>query len=146
MRKSKFKREICIHCENQIEDIPHLKRKHLCRTCFNKQGAKYRGVAPSRKHIRIVGERKSHSLIQALLRYGIINPMKCQVCGKVVTEGHHIDYNKPLLIEWLCHKHHCAIHFGENFNISPIDYSKNQEIIEFLEHRKNYKYNMPLQI
>lgn len=34
----------------------------------------------------------------------------CGVCGKLIVEAHHEDYNKPLKVIWLCHTHHMDLH------------------------------------
>ena len=41
---------------------------------------------------------------------GTIVPKGCEVCGSFPTEGHHTDYRKPLLVTWLCHRHHKMLH------------------------------------
>lgn len=35
----------------------------------------------------------------------------CEVCGKTIgVHAHHDDYSKPLLVRWLCARHHMQIH------------------------------------
>ena len=34
----------------------------------------------------------------------------CEKCGEIKAEAHHEDYDKPLDVVWLCHKHHREIH------------------------------------
>lgn len=34
----------------------------------------------------------------------------CEICGDVVAQAHHDDYNKPLEVRWLCVKHHREWH------------------------------------
>jgi hypothetical protein len=33
-----------------------------------------------------------------------------EVCGEVLTDAHHPDCGPPLVVEWLCRKHHVATH------------------------------------
>lgn len=53
---------------------------------------------------------------RALLRYAvkigsIIKPKKCEICEEVKPlQGHHEDYNNPLVAIWLCSKCHAKIH------------------------------------
>jgi len=35
-------------------------------------------------------------------RNGAINQQPCVMCGKEQTEAHHLDYDRPLLIVWMC--------------------------------------------
>lgn len=42
--------------------------------------------------------------------HGILKKQPCQVCGSKKSHVHHLDYTKPLLIEWLCRKHHMERH------------------------------------
>lgn len=41
---------------------------------------------------------------------GKIKPLPCQRCGAVKTFAHHLDYRRPLLIEWLCRPCHSEVH------------------------------------
>ena len=45
------------------------------------------------------------------IRYGVLVPEPCSVCGTTAKiEAHHIDYNEPLKVEWLCKAHHADVH------------------------------------
>lgn len=49
------------------------------------------------------------------IRDGKLVRQNCCVCKKIYNleikgQAHHSDYNKPLDITWLCHKHHRAWH------------------------------------
>lgn len=43
-------------------------------------------------------------------KMGRILRQPCQVCGDTNAQKHHPDYNQPLIVEWLCPKHHMAVH------------------------------------
>jgi len=48
----------------------------------------------------------SKAILSGKLKRGI-----CEVCGESNgVEGHHIDYDKPLDVQWLCFKHHREAH------------------------------------
>jgi len=38
----------------------------------------------------------------------------CEVCGEENSEAHHLDYNDPLNVLWLCKKHHREWHNGRD--------------------------------
>jgi TnpA family transposase len=40
------------------------------------------------------------------VKSGKIKKEVCEVCKNTKTEAHHTDYSKPLLVNWLCLKHH----------------------------------------
>ena len=52
----------------------------------------------------------AHSATRSAIRRGLIQPQPCAVCGDPKAEAHHPDYDRPLLVEWLCRKHHKAAH------------------------------------
>lgn len=49
-----------------------------------------------------------------------IQRLPCEVCGKLPTDGHHMDYSKPLEVVWLCRKHHKLEHGKINRKIKPL--------------------------
>ena len=53
--------------------------------------------------------RQAHALVRVALRLGSLKRGKCW-CGSLRVEAHHPDYTKPLDVEWVCRKHHRAIH------------------------------------
>lgn len=57
-------------------------------------------------------KRKARADLWKLIKAGEIRQSsRCEGCGQQgKTEGHHIDYARPLLVEWLCKKCHSARH------------------------------------
>ncbi len=58
--------------------------------------------------------RKATSKVNNAINKGLlIKPNKCNKCsnpnGRRI-EGHHMDYNKPLEVIWLCHPCHRKLH------------------------------------
>lgn len=44
----------------------------------------------------------------------LIKPERCERCGdRVLIEGHHDDYAKPLEVRWVCQRCHQRIHRHE---------------------------------
>jgi len=101
-----------------------------CRTCSSKDKHEYimseKGKAyMKRKNLkqkeymktylrdynrRYPKERKARVMLLNAIRDRRVKKMPCVVCGEVKSEGHHIDYNQPLVVIWLCKKHHRDIH------------------------------------
>jgi ribosomal protein S27AE len=51
-----------------------------------------------------------NAVYQAVKRGIIERPEACSKCGKPgKVEGHHEDYSKPLMVDWLCGECHSAI-------------------------------------
>lgn len=46
---------------------------------------------------------------------GKIKAQPCTKCGDTNAEAHHENYEKPLDVVWLCHKHHMEIHSGRAY-------------------------------
>ena len=136
-RTPKFGKGNCCKCGNKVEDVPHLKHKNICRECYHIQ---CRSRSLHHSVIKISGDPNVRRVIQHFISIGIVEPLPCQVCHSLVSCAHHPDYTKPLLIEWLCYRHHRLIHLGEFFDVLPVDYSKDDEVREFCANRKNYKH------
>ncbi len=47
----------------------------------------------------------------AILR-GELTREPCATCGKEQGEAHHLDYEQPLMIVWLCEECHRKLHFN----------------------------------
>lgn len=52
----------------------------------------------------------AHVATASALRRGLIHRKPCEICGEEKTEAHHHDYDRPLLVQWLCRKHHKQAH------------------------------------
>lgn len=52
----------------------------------------------------------AHVATKSALRRGLVVQQPCEICGDAKSEAHHDDYDRPLLIQWLCRKHHKAHH------------------------------------
>ena len=55
-------------------------------------------------------ERWAHSALRSALRRGLVEKKSCEVCGDVKADAHHPDYDRPMLVRWLCRKHHKEEH------------------------------------
>lgn len=58
-------------------------------------------------------QQTAHQLVSVAIRRGILSrPDACGRCGVVTARihGHHSDYDRPLVVEWLCPKCHKTFH------------------------------------
>jgi hypothetical protein len=63
------------------------------------------GERPEDKFKNRVRTRTNH-----FIRNGTLQREPCVVCGVEPSVAHHLDYDKPDLILWLCPEHHRKIH------------------------------------
>jgi hypothetical protein len=49
-------------------------------------------------------------MLAAGIAMGWVKREPCERCGHVKSQGHHPDYSKPLVVTWLCAKHHKQYH------------------------------------
>lgn len=55
----------------------------------------------------------------AIEKYELIRPNKCEWCKTIsIIEGHHVDYDKPLEVVWLCRKCHIIANKQQKLNIT----------------------------
>jgi hypothetical protein len=60
----------------------------------------------------------AHTALNNAVRDGLIFRTPCEECLENDVVGHHDDYDKPLVVRWLCQAHHVAWHKenGEGLN------------------------------
>lgn len=54
---------------------------------------------------------KAHQVINNLVKDGKITSQPCFLCGEIKTEGHHLLYEFPEKVIWLCRKHHAKVEY-----------------------------------
>jgi hypothetical protein len=66
---------------------------------------------PKHGELSPVAKKKANarSYAKTYEKRGLLERKPCKVCG-AKAERHHPNYNKPLLVEWLCREHHLALH------------------------------------
>ena len=56
------------------------------------------------------GARDAHKQIEQAVHAGRLVRQPCAVCGATPAQGHHPSYADPLVITWLCARHHKQLH------------------------------------
>lgn len=54
--------------------------------------------------------RKASHMVNNAIRDGKLQKQPCFICGDPNTHGHHASYDLPLIVTWLCPKHHKEAH------------------------------------
>lgn len=52
----------------------------------------------------------AHQCLRSALKRGLIIQEPCQECGDPISEAHHPDYDRPMVVRWLCRSCHKAEH------------------------------------
>ena len=89
------------------------KNKDKIRKYIREYNQEYRKKNGFKNETKWKKNNKDKVQVENLLRYSVkcgkIKRLPCEVCGKKKTHGHHEDYGKPLLVNWLCPIHHKEI-------------------------------------
>lgn len=48
--------------------------------------------------------------VRNAIRRGEMSKQPCEICNNPKAQAHHDDYSKPLVVRWLCTKHHNEYH------------------------------------
>jgi len=119
-------KQLCRHCKKNEGTIcdsqnkKYGKKYYTCRDCNSKRARKYRETESGKTVYREIMRRqyvKNHDkviarvLLNQALKIGkVVKPKKCEDCQKrKKLEGHHEDYNKPLVVKWVCRDCHVKI-------------------------------------
>jgi hypothetical protein len=106
------------HYRYTKKDGTHI-QKYMCRECNTiKAKTWYKNNTERAKEIvresekRNPGKQKARMLLNYALKTGLIEkPKQCQECGQVKKlQGHHTDYEKPTVVEWVCTHCHSEKH------------------------------------
>lgn len=78
-----------------------------CKICQRKASRGYNYPNRYRDPVKVKARLKLNDHFSR----GKIIRQPCEVCGtNKKVEGHHEDYSKPLVVKWLCQKHHNEEH------------------------------------
>jgi len=94
--------------------------KHCSKACASnaRRGTKHPlwkggSTKPSVKNWRKKNPAKyrAQNSLRVAVHEGRITKLPCAICGTTKNvHGHHDNYDKPLEVVWLCHKHHMERH------------------------------------
>jgi nucleoside 2-deoxyribosyltransferase len=102
---------MCIDCyrdyylNNQQQKITDARKNRLNNIEYIRKYDRNRG-----NKIRKTKEHLCRMKTIESVRLGKLKKSPCKMCNKLIVEAHHEDYNKPLKVVWLCHKHHMELH------------------------------------
>ena len=67
-----------------------------------------------KRHKRDPKKVRARSLTSQAVLAGRLMKLPCEICGTSdKVEAHHLDYDQPLKVKWLCPKHHRDAHLQE---------------------------------
>lgn len=106
---------ICIECGEEKLRLMFEGQSNRCKRCkaYNKKKSKKINKERHKEYIRTDKGKDNwcaKQIVYNLKKMGILKKGKCEVCKDINTEAHHVDYNKPWIVMWLCRKHHLEWH------------------------------------
>jgi hypothetical protein len=77
---------------------------------WNRRAANQPPTAQHRWNSRSRDKLEAHAIVRVALRKGSLRRGRCEVCGSYRVDAHHDDYTQPLVVRWLCRRHHQRLH------------------------------------
>lgn len=117
--------------EKQLEEFSNdLSAKSgkytLCKECKNERAKKF-----SKKYHTLNVNRRNREKYKLHIKAtkklnqakatGKIIAKRCFLCNKTKTDAHHLDYNYPLKVIWLCRQHHSDVHQGQTLPVTILE-------------------------
>lgn len=85
-------------------------RREAMRDSGRRYARSEKGRAASQRATLAHPDRRAARVaVSNAVRDGGLIPMRCEICG-AKGEAHHVHYEYPLLVTWLCSKHHKQAH------------------------------------
>ncbi len=105
----------CRECKQWIDRI--FSREYREKDPIWKKENNKRNVQLVRKLVKEYNQKyperiEAGLLLRQAIKKGKVIRGKCALCGEERVDGHHPNYSKPLIVIWLCHKHHKQLHAG----------------------------------
>lgn len=84
--------------------------KHALAYMSTPKGAEVARAATRKYKVVHAEKHRAHTAVRTAVRDGLLIKGPCEICGESKVEGHHDDYDKPLVVRWLCKRHHIEVH------------------------------------
>ena len=98
---------------------PRREKQRTCRECHAAYMREWRKTHPLTEEQRRRMVCRSYAKVYE--KRGVLRRQPCQVCGESDgVQKHHPDYDRPLLVVWLCREHHQQHHNGKLVLPDPI--------------------------
>ncbi len=97
--------------QNALKDSGYFK-EYYQRPDVKKRKRDYMRAYSKRPDVII--RDTARRILRTYKENGRIVQQPCAVCGAIQSEGHHSDYDKPLLVVWLCRGCHNKEHVKLN--------------------------------
>ena len=101
----------CGHCLSKRDKARDTPERAAQRKSYQHGVGKVYANKAKRNYIKRNPIKRSATIaVGNAIRDGKLIKKCCEVCGNVESFAHHDDYNKPLLVRWLCDFHHKEWH------------------------------------
>ena len=98
-------KKLCSKC-NKL-NVRSIQARY-CPDCHAKNMRNWRKTNPANDEQRKKSNCRSYT--KMLVKRGTIIKGNCQICGDKNVHTHHLDYNNPRNVRWLCKLHHQELH------------------------------------
>jgi hypothetical protein len=107
--------QIAADDQKRREAKRRYQKRHPEKMAVRKAGYAKRHPAQARKaadrhRAKYPLEVKARATAANAIAAGKIKRLPCEVCGSEKSDAHHDDYNQPLVVRFLCRKHHVQWH------------------------------------
>jgi hypothetical protein len=100
-----------VHCK-ELRDSDHGKTVSLAWRA-SERGKEVMKNRAARWAAKNKNKYKAGYLLHNAVRDGRLERQPCRICGTPNGEGHHISYDEPLSVDWLCKSCHMDAHYPQ---------------------------------
>ena len=87
-----------------------------CKECSKwYQQVSYSKIKAREKRRRHIRAFNAKARVRTALKSGRIMRKPCLFCAEKKVDGHHLLYDFPLVVIWLCKKHHMEVHKEKSY-------------------------------